>query len=75
MALRRAILSDWMRQKGASTKPRPERQEERPPSLEAFAAMTSSPDYQAIHVHREAGLAHQLLINCVGAEQRGAASR
>lgn len=39
------------------------------PSLEAFRNMTESEAYQAVHVHREAGLAHQLLINCLGPEQ------
>ena len=39
------------------------------PSLEAFSGMTGSQEYQAIHVHREAGLEHQLLINCLGPEQ------
>lgn len=35
------------------------------PSFEAFVGMTASDEYQAIHVHREAGLEHQLLINCL----------
>ncbi len=39
------------------------------PSIDAFRQMTASPEYDAIHVHREAGLAHQLLINCLSAEQ------
>lgn len=39
------------------------------PSFDAFRGMTASADYQAIHVHREAGLAHRLLINCLSAEQ------
>jgi len=39
------------------------------PSVEAFSGMTGSEAYQAIHVHREAGLEHQLLINCLGPEQ------
>jgi uncharacterized protein (DUF1330 family) len=39
------------------------------PSLEAFAGMTASEAYQDVHVHREAGLEHQLLINCLGPEQ------
>lgn len=39
------------------------------PSLEAFAGMTVSQAYQDVHVHREAGLEHQLLINCLGPEQ------
>ena len=32
------------------------------PSREAFLSMTASEAYQAIHPHRDAGLAHQLLI-------------
>ena len=32
------------------------------PSLEAFRAMVMSPEYQAIHVHRDAGLSGQLNI-------------
>jgi uncharacterized protein (DUF1330 family) len=39
------------------------------PSFEAFVKMTQSDAYQAIHVHREAGLAHQLLINCLSPDQ------
>jgi uncharacterized protein (DUF1330 family) len=39
------------------------------PSFEAFVAMTQSPAYQEIHVHRDAGLEHQLLINCLDPEQ------
>jgi len=35
------------------------------PSLAAFQQMTQSEEYAAIHVHREAGLAHQLLIHCL----------
>ena len=34
------------------------------PSVEAFLRMTSSEKYQKIHVHREAGLEHQLLVQC-----------
>jgi uncharacterized protein (DUF1330 family) len=34
------------------------------PSREAFMAMISMPEYQAAHVHREAGLDHQKLIEC-----------
>ena len=34
------------------------------PSVAAFLAMTSSEDYQKIHVHRDAGLEHQLLVEC-----------
>lgn len=37
------------------------------PSLAAFQAMVSDPDYQAIAVHREAGLAGQLNIKTKGA--------
>lgn len=32
------------------------------PSRKAFLEMTSSEDYQSIHYHRVAGLAHQVLI-------------
>ncbi len=39
------------------------------PSIESFQQMTASSDYDAVHVHREAGLAHQLLINCLSQEQ------
>ena len=35
------------------------------PSFKAMAAITSSPDYAAIHVHRDAGLEGQLLIETV----------
>ncbi len=35
------------------------------PSFKAMAAITSSPDYAAIHVHRDAGLAGQVLIETV----------
>ena len=34
-------------------------------SLESFQKIMSSPEYQKIAAHREAGLAHQLLINLV----------
>ena len=37
------------------------------PSSEAFAKMVDSPEYQAIHVHRDAGLAGQLNIRIQGA--------
>lgn len=37
------------------------------PSLAAFRAMVADPDYQAISVHREAGLAGQLNIKTQGA--------
>ena len=39
------------------------------PSFEDFTGMTQSEAYQKIHVHREAGLAHQVLINCLDPEQ------
>ena len=39
------------------------------PSLNAFSGMTASPEYREAHVHREAGLAHQLLINCLSGQQ------
>ena len=39
------------------------------PSLEAFQGMVGSSEYGDIHVHREAGLDHQLLINCLSPEQ------
>lgn len=42
------------------------------PSFEAFAGMTASDEYQAIHVHRDAGLEHQQLINCLSADQAAA---
>jgi uncharacterized protein (DUF1330 family) len=34
------------------------------PSVAAFLDMTTSEEYQKIHVHREAGLEHQLLVEC-----------
>ena len=34
------------------------------PSITAFMEMTDSAEYEAIHVHRDAGLAHQLLVQC-----------
>lgn len=34
------------------------------PSRDAFLQMIAMPEYQAAHVHREAGLAHQQLIEC-----------
>ena len=34
------------------------------PSVAAFLGMTSSEEYQKIHVHRDAGLEHQLLVEC-----------
>lgn len=39
------------------------------PSLDHFTRMVASEAYQAIHVHREAGLEHQVLINCLDPEQ------
>lgn len=39
------------------------------PSFEGFSGMTQSEAYAKIHVHRDAGLAHQVLINCLGPEQ------
>ena len=39
------------------------------PSFEHFTGMVGSEEYQAIHVHRDAGLEHQQLINCLDAEQ------
>jgi uncharacterized protein (DUF1330 family) len=39
------------------------------PSFEDFTQMTTSDAYNEIHVHRDAGLEHQLLINCLGPEQ------
>ncbi len=43
------------------------------PSIDAFREMTASAAYQDVHVHREAGLAHQFLINCLSADQAMAA--
>ena len=34
------------------------------PSVAAFIGMTGSEEYQKIHVHRDAGLEHQLLVEC-----------
>lgn len=34
-------------------------------SLKSFQTIMASPAYQEISVHRDAGLAHQLLINCL----------
>lgn len=39
------------------------------PSFEAFSGMTRSAEYQEIHVHRDAGLEHQILVNCLDVEQ------
>ena len=38
------------------------------PSLESFQKMLASEAYQEVHVHREAGLDHQLLINTLPIE-------
>ncbi len=38
-------------------------------SSESFQRITASPQYQEISIHRTAGLAHQLLINCLHPEQ------
>jgi len=38
-------------------------------SLESFQRITTSPKYQEISMHRTAGLAQQLLINCLNPEQ------
>jgi len=38
-------------------------------SLESFQRITATPEYQEISAHRTAGLAHQLLINCLNPEQ------
>ncbi|HIG60729.1 MAG TPA: DUF1330 domain-containing protein [Gammaproteobacteria bacterium] len=34
------------------------------PSVATFMSMTTSEEYQKIHFHREAGLEHQLLVQC-----------
>ncbi|MEM9175508.1 MAG: DUF1330 domain-containing protein [Myxococcota bacterium] len=39
------------------------------PSFAHFQGMTASDEYQAIHVHRDAGLEHQVLINCLDLAQ------
>jgi len=39
------------------------------PSLQAFLNMIASDEYQALQVHREAGLEHQVLINCLTGQQ------
>ena len=39
------------------------------PSFQAFMNMTQSEEYQKIHVHRDAGLEHQVLINCLDLPQ------
>ena len=36
------------------------------PSSEAFRQMLQSPEYQEVHVHREAGLAGQLNVRVQG---------
>ena len=45
------------------------------PSFDHFTRMVESPEYQAIHVHRDAGLDHQVLINCLDPAQAFAAAR
>jgi uncharacterized protein (DUF1330 family) len=45
------------------------------PSFQHFIDMTQSEAYQAIHVHRDAGLEHQILVNCLDPEQTMAALR
>lgn len=45
------------------------------PSFEDFTSMTSSKAYQEIHVHRDAGLDHQVLINCLGPGQLNQGAR
>jgi uncharacterized protein (DUF1330 family) len=39
------------------------------PRFEDFVQMTQSAEYQELHVHRDAGLDHQVLINCLAADQ------
>jgi uncharacterized protein (DUF1330 family) len=34
------------------------------PSRDAFLQMLSMPEYHAVHMHRDAGLDHQQLIQC-----------
>jgi uncharacterized protein (DUF1330 family) len=36
------------------------------PTVAAFSQMTSSAEYEAIYMHRDAGLEHQLLIRTAG---------
>jgi uncharacterized protein (DUF1330 family) len=43
------------------------------PTFQHFTDMTASAEYQEIHVHRDAGLEHQVLINCLDAKQAMAA--
>jgi uncharacterized protein (DUF1330 family) len=43
------------------------------PSFQHFVDMTQGEAYQAIHVHREAGLDHQILLNCLDPAQSLAA--
>ncbi len=45
------------------------------PSFQHFIDMTQSEAYQEIHVHREAGLEHQILVNCLDPEQVMASMR
>ena len=42
------------------------------PSIDAFVDMVSSDAYQALHVHREAGLADTVVIQCVSPKQAAA---
>lgn len=43
------------------------------PRLEAYEKVRGSANYGDVHVHREAGLAHQLLIHCLSIGQVQAA--
>ena len=45
------------------------------PSFQHFVDITQSEAYQEIHVHREAGLDHQILVNCLDPEQVMASMR
>lgn len=45
------------------------------PSFQHFVDMTQSEAYQEIHVHREAGLEHQILVNCLDPDQVMASMR
>ncbi|MEM7410438.1 MAG: DUF1330 domain-containing protein [Myxococcota bacterium] len=42
------------------------------PSIDAFIGMVSSEAYRDLHVHREAGLADTVVIQCVSPEQAAA---
>jgi len=37
-------------------------------TLKSFQTITATPKYQEISAHRTAGLAHQLLVNCIPAD-------